>query len=258
MYLWKQWHESRIVSAVGLVGLLLLAVLITKGVLVIEAHPSGRNGSSGLAQFFVFTFYLQAVLIGGWSWLLASIGAGKNLGEDSGSFLFTRPRRRASFLWKDWAFGIALIALVTVLSNALFAVFVVRVAALTHAPYEAFFPLYGTHVSFGSMVLLVATGVWLFASLVYSLTYASTIAAKRTSGVMLGAGLFVGYVVARVVIAHYYPSVQLPSPILSLFRFENHQVAGLSDHLGLWIAVRAAVVLPFPILAQWMLQKAEI
>ena len=186
MYLWKQWHESRIISALGLMGLILLAVLVIKGVFVIDAHAGRSNGSSGLAQYFVFIFYLQAALIGCWAWLVGSIGAGKNLGEDSGSFLFTRPRTRAWFLWHDWAYGIVGITIVTALCDSLLTFFCYRVIAATHVPQAViFFPSTGQSIDLLPMTLLVAAGVWLFAALVYSLTYASTIVAKRSSGVIL-------------------------------------------------------------------------
>ncbi len=42
-------------------------------------------------MLFVPIFYVEAALIGFWGWLISSVGVGKNLGEDSGSFLLHAP-----------------------------------------------------------------------------------------------------------------------------------------------------------------------
>jgi hypothetical protein len=261
MYLMKQLRESRIIAALALLGLLLLGALVAKGMFLVGARIGIGRGtpSSGLDQSFVFFFYLQAVLIGCWGWLLGSIGIGKNLGEDGGSFLLTRPRTRAWFIWRDWAYGMVWITGVTAVSEALLSVFcrLIIQSAGIH-PAAIAFPLSGQSVPLLPMAVLTAAGVWLFAGLVYSFTYFSTIVARRSSGVILGAGSFVGYLVLRALIAHYFPAVQLPSPFLGLFDFQNNQVYGLSNHLALWITVRALVVLLFPVAAQIVLSRAEI
>jgi hypothetical protein len=257
MYLMKQWRESRIVSAVGLLGLVLLAVLIFKGIMKADSasmHPGNHNN---FAQFFIPTFYVQAVLISGWAWLLAGIGAGKNLGEESGSFLFTRPRTRAWFLWHDWGFGMALIAVVTLLSDLMFSVLCARLLRDMHLPSAIQFSD-GNSIAWGSMMALIGVGVLLCAGLLYSLTYLTTIVVKRSSGVILGAAVFAGYLVLRALIAHYYPAVQLPAPALKLFNLHQHIFHGLSNHLALWISVRALFVLLFPAAALLVLNRAEI
>jgi hypothetical protein len=262
MYLWKQWHESRILSALGLIGLLLLAVLVTKGIVTMNNTHDGRlnsNGPDAIVGILVASFYVEAVLIGCWAWLLGSMGAGKNIGEESGSFLFTRPRTRAWFLWHDWAFGMVLLAMVTTVSGILFSILIHRAITFTHTPASAmYFPHTGIPMHLLPLMILIGIGVLLCTGLVYSLTYLSTIMVKRISGVILGAGIFVGYLVLRAVLHHYYPAVLLPSPLLGLFRIENHHFYGLPNHLALWIVTRALVVLAFPVAAQLVLNRAEV
>ena len=255
MYLWKQWRESRILSALGLIGLLLLAALVAKG--VVEMHVS--VGFNGFSAFVIGIFYLQAVLIGCWAWLLGSMGVGKNLGEESGSFLFTRPRTRSWFLWHDWAFGMGLLAVVITVSGILFSILLHSSSAYTHMPASDMrFSQTGQSIHLIPLMLLIGFGVLLCTGLVYSLTYFSTIVVKRISGVILGAGIFTAYMVLRAMLHHYYPSVLLPSPVPAIFTGGNRQPLGISDHIALGLTLRTLLVIAFPVAAQLVLNRAEI
>ena len=262
MYLWKQWHESRILSALGLIGLLLFAALVTKGIVEIHSsvgRPAHNSGANAFSVFVVGVFYVQAVLIGCWAWLLGSMGAGKNLGEESGSFLFTRPRTRAWFLWHDWAFGMGLLAAVITVSGILFSFIVHRAITYMHMPAsDMFFPEFGQSIRLLPLMVISGFGVLLCTGLVFSLTYFSTIVVKRIGGVILGAGIFIGYLVLRAALHHYYPSVLLPSPVPPIFTVANHQPLGISDHIALGLMLRSLLVLAFPVGAQMILNRAEI
>lgn len=258
MYLLKQWRESRNYSVIALLGFLLLLAILIKGSIKIDASQSAGNDHQAFAMMFVALFYFEAVLIAFWGWMLASIGAGKNLGEESGPFLFTRPRRRAWFLWNDWGFGMAYLGVVILLSNLAIGIFLNHVRKLMNISQDISFTSTSNPISLTSLMLLICLGVLIFAGLIYSLTYFSTIIMKRSSGVITGAGILVGYLVIRGIIGHYYPSIQLPNSMPSLFNFDSHRLYGLSDHLGLSLAIRAAVVMLFPVAAQVILDRAEI
>src|SRR5580698_10048841 len=103
MYLWKYWRESRIVFGVSMACLALLAFGLFRGVVRIEtndpnfvtAGPRGlMNVISAIPNLLAFPFAFLA-------WLMGSFGVGRDLGEGSGSYIFTRPRRRSWFLWHD-------------------------------------------------------------------------------------------------------------------------------------------------------------
>lgn len=258
MYLSKQWRESRVVSILAILALLLLLALVVRGNVAIDTVNFG-NGEhrpdDGLGMAFVPILFVEAVLVGFWGWLAAGIGAGKNLGEDSGSFLFTRPRRRAWFLWSDWGYAMAQIAVILALTNLMIGLLAAHVLHRMQLPAAVL--INGDTVSLGAMMVLVSVGALLFAGLIYGLTYFSTIVLKRSIGVMLGAGILVAYLILSGLVHHYYPTVHLPSLIVSLVRVESHRLVFAND-LALQMVVRAAVVMAFPIAAQFLLDRLEI
>jgi hypothetical protein len=253
MYLSKQWRESRIISGIAVLGLILLLYLVVKGSLKIE--PGNFKGNGGdYTVIFVPIFYVETALLGFWGWLIASIGAGKNLGEDGGSFLFTRPRPRAWFLWNDWGFAVAQIASIILLTNLMVGLLIARILKVVFR--QAHFDQ-GNALQLSVSMLLIGVGVLLFSGLVYSVTYFSTIVLKRAVGIMLGAGILAGYVILDGLLHHYY-SIHLPSLIPNLFQFEHHTPIALADHLGISLAARAVVMLLFPLTAQVIIERSEI
>lgn len=259
MYLLKQWRESRYITGLAVLGLLLLLLLSVKGrVMVAGTDMSSRSHSpEATGQFLVPVFYIEAVFIALWGWLVASIGIGKNLGEESGSFLLTRPRRRAWFLWNDWGFAMGQIAIIIILSNLMFGWIVRRLVMATQTTSGIQLTPDSSPISFVFLMFLIGVGALLFSGLVYSVTYFSTIVLKRAMGVVLGVGILIGYVILSALLHHYY-SIHLPSLIPSLFDIENHRLTGLADHLGISFIARAIVMLLFPIAAQLILDRAEI
>jgi hypothetical protein len=258
MYLSKQWRESRNISIIGLLGLIVLLFATLKAKVQIDSAHGFGNEPGAFALMFVALFYIESVFVAFWGWLEASIGVGVNLGEGSGSFLLTRPRRRAWFLWSDWGFSVIQIAAITLLANLIVGLLLEHIRTLMHITGGVRFVPDGNEVSVFSLLLLISICVWLFSGLVYSVTYFSTILMKRLGGVILGAGILVGYSGARALIGHYYPSIQLPNPIPNLFKFHDRRFYGFSDHIGLSLAIRAAVMLAFPVAAQIILDRSEI
>lgn len=259
MYLSKQWRESRIVSILAMLGLALLLALVVKGAITIDTvHFDNRDYDSDFGGAFVPLFYIEAALVGFWGWLIAGIGIGKNLGEDSGSFLLTRPHRRAWFLWNDWGYAMAQVAAIIVLTNLMIGLLMGHILHLMHRPATVQMVLGGQTVSLFAMMVLVSVGVLLFAGLIYGVSYFCTVLIQRTSGVMLGAGIFVLYEIARGLVMHYFPSVQLPHLIMGLFNIAHHQFHGFSGDLPVNILVRVVVMMAFPIAAQLILERSEI
>lgn len=259
MYLLKQWRESRIISILVPVGLaLLLALVVRTGVAMNTVHfgdASNHRGSFGMA--FVPFFYVEAALVAFWGWLAAGIGAGKNLGEGSGSFLFTRPRRRAWFLWNDWGYAMVQIAAMIVLANLMIGLLLAHILHLMRMPAAVPLTDGGEPVSLAIIMILISVGALLFAGLIYGLTYFSTIILKRSAGAMLGAGILVAYLILQGLVGHYFPT-HLPNLIISLFDFNHHAFYGFSGDLAVQIAARAAVMMAFPIAAQLILDRSEI
>lgn len=258
MYLSKQWRESRIISILAILALLLLLALVVRGNIAIDTVNFG-NGQhrpeDGFGMAFIPLLFVEAVLVGFWGWLAAGIGAGKNLGEDSGSFLFTRPRRRGWFLWNDWGYAIAQIAAIIALTNLMIGLLVADILHRMQLP--AAVQINGDTISLFVMMILVSVGALLFAGLIYGLTYFSTIVLKRSIGVMLGAGIVLAYLILSGLVHHYYPTVHLPSLILVPLTFESHRVV-FANNLALQMVVRAVAMMAFPVAAQVLLEKSEI
>lgn len=261
MYLLKQWRESRILTGLAILALALLLIGAIKGHVTFDAawaqHPHPQRVMDGTFAFTIGILYAEAVLVSFWGWLAGGIGAGKNLGEDSGSFLFTRPRRRAWFLWNDWGYAMAQIAAIILLTNLIFGFWVERILASLHSPWVFNIGSSAAPIPLLAVFLLISIAVLLVAGLVYSISYFSTIVLKRTAGVMLGAGILLGYLILRGVIHHYY-GVELPSLIMRVFDFGHHSFHGIAGSLGLSIAARTLVMLAFPFAAQLILDRSEI
>ena len=259
MYLLKQWRESRIISALAVLALILLLLLVLGGHVAMDRfHSHGNNDNQGFAIIFVPIFYVEAALIAFWGWLAGGIGAGKNLGEDSGSFLFTRPRRRAWFLWNDWGFAMAQIAAIILFINIMIGFLIAHALVLMHSPGAIQLTPQGQPVPLTFIMAIISIGVLLFAGLIYGLSYFSTILIKRTSGVMLAAGILVAYLILIGLLHHYYPALHPPNLIMSIFNFDQHSMYGLYGNLAYNIAARTVAMLAFPAAAQLILDRAEI
>ena len=249
MYLWKYWRESRITFAVGmaLTGLLLWAVLkIPVGSLVRGQHDSGVAGIylivAGILTLPVAFFALK----------FGSFGVGRDLGEGGGSFLFSRPRSRAFFVWNDWGFGMAQLLLLIVAANLVLAL-AVRRAASDSGPIL----LSGGPVSFLSIFCLHCAAGLLLAGLFFGLTYFASVLG-RGHGVLLAIGVVLVYFIAKAVVTYKWPSITLPDLTLTEFSMTPEGPPGFADHLGLEIALRSAVALAFPVAAQVLLEQRDV
>ena len=251
MYLWKYWRESRITFAVGmaLVGLLLWAVLkIHVGDL--GQGPNGTNETSPATIYLLMAAPLVLPL-GFLALLFGSFGAGHDLGKGSGSFLFSRPRSRAFFVWSDWGYGMAQLLLIVLAANAVLALAVYRI--IGGGPIL----LGGVPVSMASIFVLHCVAGLLLIGLLMGLTYFSSVLAKNR-GVLLALGVVLAYYIAKAVVNYKWPSITLPDLTLTEFSMTPQGPPGFAKNLGLEIALRAAVALAFPFAAQILLQQRDV
>jgi hypothetical protein len=257
MYLWKYWRESRITFFVGLalVGLLLWSLLKLpvgypgRGVIGYSHNGVALNPAQPIPPqiYLVITsiLTLPLALLG---LLFGSIGVGRDLGEGSGSFLFSRPRKRAFFVWSDWAYGMAQLLLLVLAANAVLAFGYYRIA-----PEGGPALISGEPVSMASIFVLHCLAGLLLTGLIFGLTYFTSVAVK-SRGVLL----IVAYLVAKQVVKYYWPDSTLPDLTLSEFSMSHSMIVGFAGNLGLSIALRTALALAFPVATQLLLQQRDI
>jgi hypothetical protein len=257
MYPWKYWRESRIVFCGAVLCIAALFVLILR-----QDAPSGTPRIGMASGFFYVMLNVEAFLLGLLAWSFGSFGLGRDLGEKSGSFLLSRPIRRSSFIWMDWGCGLAQLFLIVVLSNLAVWFQAYRIVAAAGDPLHGYIPLNNSTIRLSSLATITSCAVFLVVALVFSFTYFCTILIKHARGATFGALALAGYMAAAHILQHYWPNIQLPGLVVQEFAQlttkTGNSLAGISDHLWLWMSIRAVVVLLFPFAAQVFLEKADI
>ena len=236
MYLWKYWRESRITL---LVSLSIVAALFA---IMYRLHGIGNileAGNGNLAVAFL-------------AWRYGGMGVGRDLSQKSGSYLFTRPRSRAFFVWNDWGFAMAQILFILAALNLTLLYFALRWSA---SGSVRSFDLPG---SFAAVTSLHCVTELLLAGLIFGLTYLCTILLKDSRGNMMSVGILLAYLITEGVLKYRW-SLDLPGIMMKEFDYRFMGSGGtFASNLGLHIALRAGVVLLFPIGAQLLLQKRDI
>jgi hypothetical protein len=254
MYLWKCWRDTRIVLAASLVCIGVLFVSIVSKDIVIDHHAPFEK----LSNILPFALTIQAFPISFVAWLLGSFGVGRDLGERSGSYVFTRPKSRAYFVWCDWGVGMAQLLPIAALLNLVLGVLLHRIIVSVGDPLHGSVIIVGRPVTLAFIVWLNFGAAYLLAGLVFSLTYFSTVIAKHAKGLIYGAGVLVGYLFLEQIVPHYWPGIHLPNLVLQEFIQSHLEVRGISSYLGVSAVIRAAIILAFPFAAQFVLQKTDI
>ncbi len=213
MYLWKCWRDTRNVLLVSLLCIGVLFVTLVGKTFVLEPHGPFERFSNILP----FALSLQAFPIGFVAWLLGCFGVGMDLGNRSGSYLFTRPKGRAYFVWCDWGVGMAQLLPIVALLNLVLGFMLHRFIVAAGDPLHGCVPIAGKPVTLAFIVWLNFGAAYLLAGLVFSLTYFSTIIAKHAKGIIYGAGVLVGYLFLEQVVPHYWPGIHLPRLVLQEF-----------------------------------------
>jgi hypothetical protein len=253
MYLWKCWRDTRIVLAASLlcIGVLFLSI-VSKDV-VLDHAPFEK-----LSNILPFALTIQAFPVSFVAWLLGSFGVGRDLGERSGSYVFTRPRRRAYFVWCDWGVGMAQLLPIVALLNLVLAVLLHRIIVGVGDPLHGSVIIAGRPVTLAFVVWLNFGAAYLLAGLVFSLTYFSTVITKHAKGLIYGAGVLVGYIFLEQVVPHYWPRIHLPNLVLQEFIQSHRELTGISNYLGVSAVIRAVIILLFPVAAQFVLQNTDV
>jgi hypothetical protein len=254
MYLWKCWRDTRIVLVASLLCIGVLFVSIVSKDIVFDHHAPFEN----LSTILPFALTIQAFPISFVAWLLGSFGVGRDLGERSGSYVFTRPKSRAYFVWCDWGVGMAQLLPIVALLNLVLGVLLHRIIVAVGDPLHGSVFISGRPVTLAFIVWLNFGAAYLLAGLVFSLTYFSTVIAKDAKGLIYGAGVLVGYLFLERIAPHYWPAIHLPNLVLQEFIQSNREVTGISNYLGVSVAIRAGIILLFPIAAQFVLQKTDV
>jgi hypothetical protein len=254
MYLWKCWRDTRIVLVASLVCIGVLFVSIVSKDIAIDQHAPFER----LSNILPFALTIQAFPISFVAWLLGSFGVGRDLGERSGSYIFTRPKSRAYFVWCDWCVGMAQLLPIAALLNLMLGVLLHRIIVAVGDPLHGSVLIAGRPVTLAFIVWLNFGAAYLLAGLVFSLTYFSTVIAKHAKGLIYGAGVLVGYIFLEMIVPHYWPGIHLPHLVLQEFVQSHLVVRGISSYLGVSAVIRAAIILVFPFAAQFVLQKADL
>jgi len=263
MYLWKYWRESRIVFCVSMLCVVLFAWLVFKGVWHIDdSSHFDRPDQAAIAKMLMISLYLQVPVSAFLAWVMGSFGVGRDLGEGSGSYLLTRPRPRRWFLWHDWGFGFLQLVWAIALVNVLIGYLVHRLVGAGGNPFSGSVMLrdMASPVPVAEIIGLNFLIIVLFAGLIFGVTYFSTIAMKHARGVMLGAGIILGYLILAAVVHHYWPAIELPDLVMRAFQTSpvSRDPVSLSNQLGISLVMRAAVMLLFPVAAQLILERSDI
>jgi hypothetical protein len=254
MYLWKCWRDTRIVLAASLVCIGALFLFILRQNIVLTRHAPFEE----LSTILPFMLTMQAFPVSFVAWLLGSFGVGRDLGERSGSYLFTRPRNRAYFVWCDWGVGMALLLPIVALLDLVLGVLIHRIIVAVGDPLHGSLVISGRPVTLAFIIWLNFGAAFLLAGLVFSVTYFSTVLVKHAKGLIYGAGVLVGYVFLEQVVPHYWPAIHLPKLVMEVFVESNRLVTGISDHLGLSVAIRTALIVLFPLATQLILRKTDV
>ncbi len=253
MYLWKYWRESRIALVIATLSLLALTVLTFKGR---EGAIDNPHAYAGVVYVLLFVTAAPLALF---AWGMGSFGVGRSLGEGAGAYLLTRPRRRSWFLWRDWSAGLTLVAIFLALVSVLEGAGIYRGLGAADAPVKQI--IFHGGADYSSLIEslgLNAIAAFLFCGLVFGIVYLMTIVLKNALGIVAGGGVLAGYVILSALLDHY-TGYKLPELLLRVFNPPSHDGSmAFTNVLGVSMAVRAGVVLLFPIAAQLVLERSDI
>jgi len=267
MLLWKSWRDLRITFFVGL-GWLALQLLAAIWVLLRGAHtlsttiatPDQAVDSVGL--FIV----VQTVVFALISSALGTHGVGRDIGAGSGSFVLTRPVRRAFYVWSEWGAGLIAIAALLFLSvldlwimirsHAFRIVFGTSTNGAPPTPHA--WTLASLPVRVAAMDALCA---FLLLALVFALAHLGTVAFHHsTAGLLFCLGFFIGWLIVTGLIRHNVPWLAPHIPDLLLHPFGSIGIGPVRPvpHVFSSILERLAILPLFPLAAQLLLGRTEV
>jgi hypothetical protein len=244
MYLWKSWHNARIAVMIYALPILLEIYSIFE---FLRRPPQHMDSGAAWSPFGVM---ISLAFLGATmplvAWIIGGDGIGRDIAEDSGAFVLTRPRSRRFFLWFDSGFSLGLMALMAV--GALLNYELVRLSNIL--PMPAAGPL--------ASILIVFSGL-IFVGLIYSVTYLCTMVVPRhgtarvVSVVVL---LSCAYLHHK---SHVWGGITpylFPSWLVNPFPDAHSAVA--APHVWLELGVRVIAIVVLLLAAQFVLERREI
>ena len=234
MYMWKYWRETRLVFGISLFIIALLFGQFLR--LNLLSDNLASYPSESIADLFTLPTlpFFQTAPIAFLSWIMGSFGVGGTLGEMGGSYLFSRPRGRGYFVWRDWGFGMAQLLLVIILLNLVIGFQIHDWIVSAGDRFHGSLVLLGRPVTLSTLFCLNTVAESLFAGLVFGLTYFSMIIVKSMRGIILGAGVLLGYVVLNIIIGSFWPSIHLPSLLLAVHQQFMNSLPPATGHADLF------------------------
>ncbi|HEV2646552.1 MAG TPA: hypothetical protein VGU46_09330 [Acidobacteriaceae bacterium] len=218
------------------------------GVLLWGIFQGPLRASMG-PPFYLVVDAILTLPLGFLAWHFGTFGIGHDLSWGSGSFLFSRPRTRAFFVWSDWGYGMAQLMLLVLAAKS--------VLALTVERGSGPILLAGGQVSLFLVFCLHLLAGLLLTGLLFGLTYLCSVLVKQR-GSVLSIGVVLAYLIAKSVVKHYWPGIILPDLTLTEFSASHSGAPAFADQLMLSIALRTALVVAFPLAAQLLVQRRDV
>ncbi len=252
MNVWRCWRTTRWVIGIYL---LLLGYAVWRSI---------ENGHVNIYRPFSneASVWLQLSLISHFTavaaWILGGLSLGRELADNSGAVLLSRPRSRSYFVWSEtalvWAELLALIGLTSGLYLA-----AIRYQLFTfvtsHQPFPSAPLIAATHTQMEPIAApLILLSMFLYTGLVYSVTYLAVVSLRRnTVGLVAAVGIFALYQWLSVKTAFF---IDLPGWMLNPFTrtLQYH----LAPHLISSIAIRIGIILLLTYASQFVLERVEI
>ena len=227
MYLWKCWRDTRVLFVVSLVVAL---IVMPTSVVVLGTGLLTDSGPAAVSSTLFLVTSLMALAVG-------ALGASEQFGDRTIHFLYTKPRRRAYFVWVNWALGCAELGVVAVV-NILIGWAVLSRYAKTRADVGLWGLLNGQPIA----------GILIYCLLLYCLTYSLT-AMLRNGLRGLGASIVgASFCQAFAILLRARWQVRVPIPA--------EQIGPLSPLISgmIW----TVLALSFIFATQFVVERAEI
>lgn len=227
MFLWKCWRDTRMLFIVSL-GVAL--IVMPASVIVLGTGLLTDSGPTAVSSALFLVTSLTAIGLG-------ALAASEQFGNKTVQFLYTKPRRRAYFVWVNWAVCCLELILIAFI-NLLVGWFVLNRYGNRAASIGLWELLQGRDIG----------GELIYSLLLFCLTYALT-AALRNGLYGLGASLVsISFVQAAAILMRAKWQIHVPIP--------PEPIATLSPFVSR--IVWAALALSFVVGAQFAVERAEL
>ncbi len=245
MYLSKLWRNAWLSVAI-------FAVPFVFELYALLRHPGGGIGigSHASIEWMVARFVsISGALLLFVGWSMGGEGIGRDIAEDNGAFLLTRPRSRRFFLWSDSGFTFGLMAVLALATVLLFDL--VALLHLLRLPP-------GAAISATVIMMVPLCGV-VFAALVYSVTYLCTMLIPRhNTARVVSVAVLIGYTYLHFKSFKWGGVTRYLFPSWWVDPFPNKFSSALGPHVWLELGARVLAIVLLLLAAQWVLERREI